>query len=372
MARLQGDSPSQAALAQTALTQSGQILGTPDYMAPEQWDDTHAVDHRADLYALGCTLFFLLTGRAPFADGTRNSIMSKLNAHAMDEVPDLATVAQAARLSPSSITIPAELTALYQRLMSKAPSNRPANATEVAATFKAIITQLRGARSSRATDQTAELPNLEILFLGHTKVTPAVLPKLKSLRKLKWLSLLDWPFSLMMAAALLEIPSLRNLDLDESWLTEAGITRLRPMELIGLTIDFEGKLSDERLKLLGAFPQLDFFAVTRKYFSKTDPEIAPSGFHTLADLPRLTEIGMTNFPLNDEHAAAIAEIKGLENLQVFNYAEYRSPLTDTGLEHLSRLPKLKLLGLMKTQVTPAGLACFRVAKPDCQITTDVK
>src|SRR5262249_40419290 len=45
------------------LTTPGQVLGTLDYMAPEQWDDTHKVDHRADLYGLGCTLYYLLAGQ---------------------------------------------------------------------------------------------------------------------------------------------------------------------------------------------------------------------------------------------------------------------------------------------------------------------
>ena len=46
------------------------MMGTVDYMAPEQALDFHRTDIRADLYSLGCTFYFLLTGQAPFAEGT--------------------------------------------------------------------------------------------------------------------------------------------------------------------------------------------------------------------------------------------------------------------------------------------------------------
>src|SRR5262249_57128117 len=52
------------------ITLAGEVLGTPDYLAPEQARNSHDVDTRADLYALGCTAYFLLTGAVPFPAAT--------------------------------------------------------------------------------------------------------------------------------------------------------------------------------------------------------------------------------------------------------------------------------------------------------------
>jgi serine/threonine protein kinase len=101
------------------LTQSGMYMGTVDYMAPEQAEDSHRVDQRADIYSLGCTLYYFLTGRGPFLGDT---IMKRMLAHMQRPAPSL----RAARpdVSPA-------LESAYQKMMAKRPEDRPASMSEV-------------------------------------------------------------------------------------------------------------------------------------------------------------------------------------------------------------------------------------------------
>jgi serine/threonine protein kinase len=109
------------------LTATGQLMGTYDYMAPEQWDNTHAVDIRADLYSLGCTLYFLLAGRPPFGAPEYASATRKMKAHATEPVPPIQ------RQRPD---VPDALPAVLRRLLAKSPADRYATPAEVAAALQ--------------------------------------------------------------------------------------------------------------------------------------------------------------------------------------------------------------------------------------------
>jgi hypothetical protein len=100
-------------------TQAGTLLGTPDYMAPEQAEDPRRAEPRSDLYSLGCTFYFLLTGRPPFA---RPSTLSKLRAHALEPPPP---VRQARPHVPEAVT------SVLDRLLAKRPEDRYASAREL-------------------------------------------------------------------------------------------------------------------------------------------------------------------------------------------------------------------------------------------------
>ncbi len=108
------------------LTREGALMGTPDFMAPEQAEGAHAVDARADLYSLGCTLYFLLIGRPPFPGGT---LIQKLRRHEREEPEPV---------EHQRPDVPAGLPPVLRRLMAKRPADRYPNAGEAAAALAVL------------------------------------------------------------------------------------------------------------------------------------------------------------------------------------------------------------------------------------------
>jgi serine/threonine protein kinase len=107
-------------------------MGTPDFLAPELALDALRGDVRADIYSLGCTLYFLLTGRVPFPGG---SMREKLNRHVCTPPSPLT------ELRPE---VPARLAAVVERLMAKSPEERYAAPTDVMEALKPFAALERG------------------------------------------------------------------------------------------------------------------------------------------------------------------------------------------------------------------------------------
>lgn len=143
----------------STLTQDGSFMGTPDFMAPEQWENPHTIDIRADLYSLGCTFYYLLTGQVPFPGGT---LIQKSDRHRQGNPVPVET------LRPE---ITPNLGAVLRKMMAKKAADRYQTPTELFQALKPFSGQdsrFFYPRPKLAPRGEANLPPGEVrCFAGH-------------------------------------------------------------------------------------------------------------------------------------------------------------------------------------------------------------
>jgi eukaryotic-like serine/threonine-protein kinase len=115
------DAPNHAG---TILTRNNTVMGTPDFLSPEQARNLHKTDIRSDLYSLGGTFYFLLTGQVPFPGGTALEKLIRHSAEKPAPIPDLRPDA------------PAEVAEIAMRLLAKHPDDRYSHPEELAAALQ--------------------------------------------------------------------------------------------------------------------------------------------------------------------------------------------------------------------------------------------
>jgi serine/threonine protein kinase/formylglycine-generating enzyme required for sulfatase activity len=147
------------------LTTTGMMMGTIDYMSPEQAQNTRLADERSDIYSLGCTLHYLLTGAAPFASGTA---MERLIAHREQPIPSLRSL---------SGQVPAEVDEVLKQMLAKSPGDRFQNMTQVVDALERVLKSdlpeivlepglPTGTTAVHADAQTEEQPDATVLKEG--------------------------------------------------------------------------------------------------------------------------------------------------------------------------------------------------------------
>lgn len=97
------------------MTQTGETMGTVDYMAPEQCENASTVDIRADIYSLGCTFYYLATGFPPYSGPRYDTVGKKLRAHMASAIPSL---------SDNISSVEPELERIFKKMMAKEPKHR--------------------------------------------------------------------------------------------------------------------------------------------------------------------------------------------------------------------------------------------------------
>lgn len=155
------------ALAEPALTRAGLLVGTPQYMAPEQGIEGYA-DSRSDIYALGVVAYECLSGERPFQS---ESLIALLRKHAEEPPIPLST-----RSPPALVS--RELEALVLSMLAKRPADRPANGLEL----RARVEELQERRPNTASDRVRTLIDVELREWAargeaHTGLLPTHIPE---------------------------------------------------------------------------------------------------------------------------------------------------------------------------------------------------
>lgn len=384
-------------LAQLRDTQAEIALGTPDFLAPELAIDPSKADPRSDIYALGCTLWVLLTGKPIFHGDT---VIQKILAHREQPVPSLRTVRP---------DVPAAINALFRRMVAKHPEARPGSAADcakaverssqtpgrrtwargvwvgiVALTLGSLVllgnsfrpqytpnpSQPDHAQERRAAEwalriggkavvetadgkQTAaaaptDLPAVPFVVKrldvqGRSSATDEALAVFNGLGHIADLNLSKTPISDAGTVHLAGLASLEVLRLNETAVSDQGLhnldglTKLTMLELGGT------KVTNDGLKHLAKMQELNWLLLT-------DSKITNDGLRHLQHLPNLRELRLARLRITDEGVGYLSACTELRLLEL-----YETDVTDEATKNLVKLKNLSWLSLTGTKLTDQGL-----------------
>jgi hypothetical protein len=388
------------------LTGSGVVMGTADYIAPEQAADPRTADIRADVYSLGCTLFHLLTGRPPFPDGT---VPEKLAQHAGTPLPAVS------ELRPE---VPAGLSAVLARMTAKDPVGRYATPAEVAealapycpaeasslprvrkqrrrlavvlvvlaaglAAFGAVF--LRLGRDEGGTGGTTEGKDADLTVREEPAppADPSLEQAIEAVRKVggKVTRVEQAPGAPVVAVylndtkatdddlrVLAAFKQLKTLDLGHTPITNAGLQRVAGLAELKVLIAPGIKATDDGMKYVGELKDLETLnlkftpvgdaglghlaGLTRLHtLDLSGRKVTDAGMPSLGKLRNLFHLGLHDTAITDEGMKSLAALTAMGNLILTS----SGAVGDEGMKSVARMRRLRLLDVFGTGVTDRGL-----------------
>ncbi len=352
-----------------ALTKTGEVFGTPLYMSPEQCMGGK-IDHRSDIYSLGCVIYDTLTGAPPFSGENALSLMMK---HQSEIAPSL-------KEGSMGREFPAELETIVATMLEKNPDNRYQRMSDVAQDLAAVQTRLRGDISEASMPAAAPLSPLLSQRVNSIK-QEAQEPQIRIWKLFSgglFICLTSFALGVFYSQHFLQKPvevkqtvadqpdSLDRFDVSggETYFRKiegTGNNAIRiyrfPEASLGALTYFNfnsGKLVTVHAKKTVKIPVLSpvKFEVDDRLFNSN---VASLLYFTETDINELivsARQSVKDFLVNQSVScdAGMAIISHWKKLHTIHFE--KSYLTDVGMQCLAELPELKRLGLPGARVTP--------------------
>ncbi len=388
------------------LTTAGQLMGTVNYMSPEQALDSHQVDQSTDVYSLGATLFRLLTGRAPWDDAKHATVGRKLRALNSEQLPSIAV---------ERPDLPADLIAIVDRMLHRDRAQRYATAQEVVDALQpftdghdlARLLELAGVQSVSDAERIEETksilpPPVGCSQLGSKPALPTderhrstrpVAMGATLITVLALVGILLWSrggeqvYSTSRDGLDPAVPSdiepwkaVESLGSDASstmelaeadanlnrvaarWVLQVGgrvsvqVAGQRPAAVRSLDELPAEPFQVRQIKLLkkqyitnASLAHLQGLTGLRSLFLNSTA-VPGDGLKFLADSKELEELSLCELPLAED---ALKELQHFPNLQFLNLN--LAEVNDTSLRHLPELKQLQYFSLRATQITDEGM-----------------
>jgi serine/threonine protein kinase/Leucine-rich repeat (LRR) protein len=380
-----GDVPAQA-----ELTGTGTVMGTVDYMAPEQALNTKNADARADIYSLGISLYYLIAGRAAYSG---DSLMEKLVAHREQPIPSL---------QEAQTTVPKQLETVFKKMVAKKIENRYQTMTEVVAALErlgyggsgasnlgdlASTIDLSSADKKKLASKATKKPldsltevvasektkHLVLKIVGGTFAT--IIAPILVTYLIKHLEKKDEPHNPPAAPVVVATPVDPDRRAAEWVLSKGGYVRLASQEDANAEIR---KLPDGNI-------QVRTVVLERGQQGKSADLVTNADLENLTSLRSLQVVGLSGqTSITDEAIITLSTIPSLHSLYLggtkisdsglvhvkpglYLLELFHTEISDDGLLHLYGQKKLNLLIVAGTSVTASGVAALQKALPNCKI-----